>query len=1052
MAKLGEQLQQERPTRTQRVGEQQRVEKVRRLQGIERQRIKTKVDTASATMQNISYEDYETEYNKLDQETKQYFTTPTALKQTEGYKTYQIEKAEYDKQVVKYNAQLKVQQEAQRESAEWERVYTWLHKKNNRYHIPIGRSGNPKRYDPRTSFGRKVNKVIDHQTEADISRKEQQALALEKQGITPTPPSQDPMSLIPFGKVGEPRITTPQQDYLLSLVSDSKIPQKDFSSKGGVYDVKSGMFQIPSEPSGQATAISRVPTQSEQKAIDFADIKAKDTFSSISSGYKYVDERVHFDLKGTSSPKLSISFGKVKEPTPVEKTFELGITKLGDVKGDVFDWAIGKGRVKDLDLSMDKEFQEKYQSEYETSGLTPTQFEQSTKAIILQKDFQEKYSAEYKALSQDTSFVKKILGGTAYTGLSIGQLGLGLTKTPTKVVATGVGIYTGVNVLKLIPSFVQTTAGIGLTAYGGYKTFSPTSTIEETGAGVLMFATGGISLGYAGVKALSRQTLIRVVEKPNIASYKKLIKGYETRKVFDVTFKGTTQRVEQVAFGKQKYLRMVSDGSRVKTSRVWRDLLRKYTPLKPDYIYKGYPTQQLGKTYNIKSLSKDYVYKTPSVYQKELKVLMKQRKLTISQAKSQLRFHTPKVVDVKLSSGIKNIFEQQARATGEFKFITEQKAISYGDGLKTRGKKSITDVYKIDEQLVGEIKISQITKTTQDAKLIAQGKSTTTFLRESVGKAGDIKTGYMRIGQKISTPVKYQDLFEVSSTKQIVPLKRAIQYAGSRTQLIKRTDRVVQQIDLDELMGVSYKSKYGLTPAKITKTPLSKTFGSKDVLDDIKKIINKKPSIQISKLLPEQSQVNIQQLKSAITPDVKPLTKVKDLIKIKQLDKITGIKMGATVSTKALLDLKTDLKMDTKLKTNLKSITNLKDLLKDKTILKMKQAPALKTAPALRSDLKLKQSLKQLTGLSLKTPAPIKIPRTPIITTPKIVIPFMLKGAIKDQLKKKKKGQFSEFALLPDFTSRAIGLKPDIISGKQAQARIRKILTGMEVRRGVIIQ
>jgi len=63
-----------------------------------------------------------------------------------------------------------------------------------------------------------------------------------------------------------------------------KIPQKDFSSKGGVYDVKSGMFQIPSEPSGQATAISRVPTQSEQKAIDFADIKAKDTFKTELKG------------------------------------------------------------------------------------------------------------------------------------------------------------------------------------------------------------------------------------------------------------------------------------------------------------------------------------------------------------------------------------------------------------------------------------------------------------------------------------------------------------------------------------------------------------------------------------------------------------------------------------------------------------------------------------------------------------------------------------------------------------------------------------------------
>ena len=88
---------------------------------------------------------------------------------------------------------------------------------------------------------------------------------------------------------------------------------------------------------------------------------------------------------------------------------------------------------------------------------------------------------------------------------------------------------------------------------------------------------------------------------------------------------------------------------------------------------------------------------------------------------------------------------------------------------------------------------------------------------------------------------------------------------------------------------------------------------------------------------------------------------------------------------------------------------------------------------------------------SLLSP-PIIIPEIPLITTPPFrPKPFfipILKAKIKKKGKKKtKKGQ--EFAFLPDFTAKALGLSPDVITGKQAQKRVRKILTGLEIRRPV---
>ena len=58
----------------------------------------------------------------------------------------------------------------------------------------------------------------------------------------------------------------------------------------------------------------------------------------------------------------------------------------------------------------------------------------------------------------------------------------------------------------------------------------------------------------------------------------------------------------------------------------------------------------------------------------------------------------------------------------------------------------------------------------------------------------------------------------------------------------------------------------------------------------------------------------------------------------------------------------------------------------------------------------------------------------------------------KRKLKKKiKKKIFPEYAYVPGFTARAIGLKALEVSEKQAQQLIKKVITGFEVRRPIRI-
>ena len=280
------------------------------------------------------------------------------------------------------------------------------------------------------------------------------------------------------------------------------------------------------------------------------------------------------------------------------------------------------------------------------------------------------------------------------------------------------------------------------------------------------------------------------------------------------------------------------------------------------------------------------------------------------------------------------------------------------------------------------------------------------------------------------------------------------------------------EYDLDEIAGITRSN--ALSPAKITKTPLSKTFGAKE---EIRKLLSQKtPSAKnvdkviqkleqgsipratskyygtgqyersIGGLLPQDVGVQGQYLKDLPIPNVQKQLNIKDLILIKQNDALlSNLGVGALTGIQS----KSSLKENQLLKTNLKLDIGLKEIVKSKLDLGLKQEAGLKQSTALKTDLALRSQLKALTNqVNLKTPI-INIPQIkPPTFRPPTIPPFLLKGLVKEKIRKKKKGDL-EFAYLPDFTSRAIGLDPEILTQKQANKRLKKILTGLEIRRAI---
>jgi len=234
------------------------------------------------------------------------------------------------------------------------------------------------------------------------------------------------------------------------------------------------------------------------------------------------------------------------------------------------------------------------------------------------------------------------------------------------------------------------------------------------------------------------------------------------------------------------------------------------------------------------------------------------------------------------------------------------------------------------------------------------------------------------------------------------------------------------------------------------KGQYEQSFGGGNQLQD--KILKMDQGFKIDQLAPQEILKNQQLLKLDVLPPQVKINQIKNILLYKDVALINQLQVGTLVGLKANQLMKMDLlKMDN-LKIDQKFDIGLKqDMELD---LGLKQQPALKTSPALKSQLKTILDLSPTITPISATPTfrPPKIPPFEL-PFPKIpVIPPFLKAQISKRSQKNGGQGFNEEAYLPDFTSRALGLGAESVTEKQAKKKLKQIMTGLEIRRGVKVK
>lgn len=604
-------------------------------------------------------------------------------------------------------------------------------------------------------------------------------------------------------------------------------------------------------------------------------------------------------------------------------------------------------------------------------------------------------------------------------------------------------------------------------------------------------------------KLKSRTGKIVGFEQPKVVV--KDVYGKET--IYEVT-KYPKSISRQVIPGRRT---IVTSKGRVLANKLWKALgvPDKYTTLESNAIYRGIPTKQLPKQFIAQGLRGSFQFSFgKSGYQKAMERLVEYG-YTPSKAKDILRYVAPKVIETEIS-GI-NILTYGDKikpyAISETTVITRQPKWETG-GVTTRGSKTIKDVYQSEKTIIGEKGGYAIIKENTNKitgflsekggwynKLTQAGKTRTLYERGILAKASGIRKGYLSLGADeknmfvSAREYDYQTLKEYFAQRRVVPKSYAEQYGGGKMKLIKNKD--VIYFDEREATGI-YAEKIPMP--KIQKiTPIEKMSSNelRELIKDVKNIYKGKapkplPSpvyqppkpVDINKVIRKLDKVsppkeeslyygtgqyektsamtspmkmfNLQQnLKTIALPNQKALT---GLAQVKQFDliKLAKLDIADLVAGKTALGFKTKMKDKMKLKELVKVDVGLKDALKVDVKLKdlMKQETQTKQLT------QLKTILKQTLRTELISP-PTAAPPTPSQTRslPKPVLPSIeqIKKFMKMKAEKKKQSETEYY--LPDFTSRALGLKPiKITSLAQANKILKKVQTGLEIRRGVNVK
>jgi len=215
----------------------------------------------------------------------------------------------------------------------------------------------------------------------------------------------------------------------------------------------------------------------------------------------------------------------------------------------------------------------------------------------------------------------------------------------------------------------------------------------------------------------------------------------------------------------------------------------------------------------------------------------------------------------------------------------------------------------------------------------------------------------------------------------------------------------------------------------------------------------------------------------------KPKSSLKEVLRNKRYMRDTLTNLGSTklfaLEQIPAQSYKIDsgIKSSSKLTQNIIAGLGMKSILKEKQITKQKQISQTKTIQNIMQGLSFaqpqaqqsrqkqvqKQAQKQLQKQiqQLTTISPIRpisrIPRTTVPKTPKrfirpIIFPS-LDFKVKQKIKKQKKTkEYNVFADFPDLSTRLLGLKPQVLKRNEVEKELRRIKTGLEIRKGVIIQ
>jgi len=820
--------------------------------------------------------------------------------------------------------------------------------------------------------------------------------------------------------------------------------QKERSTKPIYFDVNSSSVELPYQTRGT----KNTNTLTNFYTLKDASIKTgSDSWEKVKKVYSNIVSKT----PDVNIPIWITAGGSI----PLKEIKPIVSESLGTTTSELYQEMTTKTPNKE---NIDNSFQQEYQIRFEDENMKKiiygeTDFDTASKQFAesdTAKIISEKYGVAIEEDTKKLPLTQKWKYGTALVGL-------GLSKTAVDLVPTNYGdlavksalAYTGYKVLTAIPQSVNLAISGGFFVKGTYDAFSPTSTPIKAGGGLITAGITGATLGYAGYKYLGspvvKPTTIKVPKK-DVFSSAKIGK--------DIQFITDSKTLNKAIYGQQKLSQVSQVGRRTIVTTKWRDLANTY--LKTDFanIYEGVPYSQKALYGSDVFRGGKYVIRE-SGYQNALK-LLKKYGYTQSQATQTLRYYAPQTTEQWLKSGVINV-RDDLTASGRFVYETKKPIYTIDEklGIKTRGGKKITEVFNVerkiinlnDQQLMFEMrtKVAGYLDTAGKVKTTNFGFSTST----TTAKVSDLKKGteFLRKtgGYDVyRQPALYKDIYSLSKetfsisvtpkrTKTFIDITQ-----GQNKYNFGKSTLFEWDIDL--------KTKIGSGGKKIIQKGVSS--GSTNVDKIVEKILNNEKIIPKTLATP-RTQLNplatnqLSLLKSdVIVTPITQTTKVGSIAQVK-LNTLSAVQLGVASAT--ALQLKQDLKSDVALKSQLKEMQQLKVNQITTQLLKqdLKTQQVQKSAPSLR----MVTPNIELSLISPRINAPT-YPKTPKTSFPKILF---FGDELKQKIKAKaKKNQTPDaLALLPDFTARSLGLKPqEFGSVKDAVKEIKKLQTGFGIRRG----